>query len=174
LDIYVNAQENINSRFNDYVTVYYQWSNSATALAPDDESWNSSSKVIFHTRVDSEVLKTIIGTGNGEMYLHLKAVSSYGKTSISDAEAETGVYDPNAENTTYTPFGPFNFDNAPENTPSIHIDYDYKKRGTVKRGQAIDINTISDTWFIFPHTKDEVVTKIHFAVEALYDLKSKK
>ena len=68
----------------------------------------------------------------------------------------------------------FNFDNGPENTPSIHIDYDYKKLGTKKRGQAIDINTIHDTWFIFPQTKDEVVTKIHFAVEALYDLKTKK
>jgi 1-acyl-sn-glycerol-3-phosphate acyltransferase len=68
----------------------------------------------------------------------------------------------------------FNFDSAPENTPSIHIDYDYKKRGTKKRGQALDINTIHDTWFIFPQTKNEVVTKIHFAVEALYDLHTKK
>ena len=68
----------------------------------------------------------------------------------------------------------FNFNNPAENTPSIHIDYDYKKRGTVKRGQAIDINTINDTWFIFPQTKDEVITKIHFAVEALYDFHTKK
>ena len=68
----------------------------------------------------------------------------------------------------------FNFDSTPENTPSIHIDYDYKKRGTKKRGQALDINTIHDTWFIFPQTKNEVVTKIHFAVEALYDLHTKK
>jgi protein-arginine kinase activator protein McsA len=68
----------------------------------------------------------------------------------------------------------FNFDSNPENTPSIHIDYDYKKRGTKKRGQALDINTIHDTWFIFPQTKNEVVTKIHFAVEALYDLHTKK
>ena len=64
---------------------------------------------------------------------------------------------------------PFNFDNHCLNTPSIHIDYDYKKRGTVKRGQAIDINDLSSTWFIFPETENEVVTKIHFAVEALYD-----
>ena len=68
----------------------------------------------------------------------------------------------------------FSFDNAPENTPSIHIDYDYKKRGTVKRGQTIDINTLTDTWFIFPKTQDDVITKIHFAVEALYDHKTKK
>ena len=68
----------------------------------------------------------------------------------------------------------FHFDNPCENTPSIHIDYDYKKLGTVKRGQAIDINTINDTWFIFPLTNNEVITKIHFAVEALYDLHTKK
>ena len=68
----------------------------------------------------------------------------------------------------------FQFDNPCENTPSIHIDYNYKKRGTVMRGQAIDINTINDTWFIFPKTNDEVITKIHFAVEALYDLHTKK
>jgi len=68
----------------------------------------------------------------------------------------------------------FDFDNDPINTPSIHIDYDYKKRGTKERGQAIDINTKEDTWFIFPKTNNEVITKIHFAVEALYDLNSKK
>ena len=62
----------------------------------------------------------------------------------------------------------FKFDNLPQNTPSIHIDYNYKKRGIKNPGQALDINTINDTWFIFPQTKDEVVTKIHFAVEALY------
>ena len=68
----------------------------------------------------------------------------------------------------------FHFDNEPINTPSIHIDYDYKKRGTKKRGQAIDINTVKDTWFIFPKTDKEVVTKIHFATEALYDFYNKK
>ena len=44
-----------------------------------------------------------------------------------------------------------------------------KNKARVKNpGQALDINTINDTWFIFPQTKDEVVTKIHFTVEALY------
>ena len=112
LDIYVNAQENINSRFNDYVTVYYQWCNSATALGLEDESWNSSSKVIFHTRVDGEILKTIIGTGNGEMYLHLKAVSGYGESSVSG------------------PFGPFKFDNDPPklSADAIGVKGDLKDR----------------------------------------------
>ena len=68
----------------------------------------------------------------------------------------------------------FHFDNPANNTPSIHIDYDYKKRGTVKRGQALHISTLKDTWFIFPKTNLDVITKIHFAVEALYDLSTKK
>lgn len=107
LDIYVNTKENSNSRFNDYVTVYYQWSNSK-ALPK-----TYSSSVTFHTAKDGEVLKTIIGTGSGETYLHIKAVSSYGMSSISDAL--TTVYDPNDKNATYTPFGPFKFDNSSPN-----------------------------------------------------------
>ena len=106
LDIYVNAQENINSRFNDYVTVYYQWSNSQAAPK------TYGSKITFHTGADGEVLKTIIGTGNGEMYLHLKAVSGYGKSSVS------------------SPFGPFKFDNDPPklSAEKIGIAGDLKDR----------------------------------------------
>ena len=89
IDVYLNVMESPNTRFNDYATVYYQWSNSQNT----PETY--SSKVIFNTKQDGEVLKTIIGTGNGEMYLHLKAVSSYGKSSVSG------------------PFGPFKFDNDP-------------------------------------------------------------
>jgi len=106
VDIYVNTQENLNSRFNDYVTVYYEWSNSqATPNA-------YSSKVVFHTKEDGEILKTIIGTGNGEMYLHLKAVSSYGNSSVSG------------------PFGPFKFDNDPPrlSAEEIKVTGDLKNR----------------------------------------------
>lgn len=68
----------------------------------------------------------------------------------------------------------FDLDNIPESTPSIHIDYDYHKRGIEKRGQGIDINTVDNTWFIFPSTDDQVVTKIHFAVEELYEYVKRK
>ncbi len=65
----------------------------------------------------------------------------------------------------------FSFDNDPINTPSIHIDYNFKKRGVLKRGQTLDIDTLNDTWYIYPQTDNRVVTKIHLAVEALYDQK---
>lgn len=89
IDVYVNVMGSPNTRFNDNVTVYYQWSNSKNTPQ------TYSSKVVFHTKEDGEVLKTIIGSGSGDMYLHLKAVSSYGKSSVSG------------------PFGPFKFDNDP-------------------------------------------------------------
>lgn len=68
----------------------------------------------------------------------------------------------------------FHFDNPPINTPSIHIDYNFKKRGVQKRGQTLDIDTLNDTWYIFPTTENRVVTKIHLATEALYDKAVKK
>ena len=63
----------------------------------------------------------------------------------------------------------FHFDNDPINTPSIHIDYNFKKRGVLKRGHTLDIDTLNDTWYIYPQTENRVVTKIHLATEALYD-----
>ena len=119
LDIYVNTQENHNSRFNDSATVYYQWSNSREL--PE----RYSSRVSFHTSKDKEIFKTIIGTGSGEMYLHIKTTSAYGKTSISDALTTT--YDPNNKNAVYTPFGPYKFDNV---APTLNVEV--AKTGNMK------------------------------------------
>ena len=111
VDIYVNTKDNLNARFNDAVTVYYQWSNSKELPK------NYGSMIHINTPQDGEISKTIIGTGNGEMYLHLKSVSGYGKSSISDSL--TGVYDPTDSSAVYTPFGPFKFDNA---APDFSVD----------------------------------------------------
>lgn len=102
IDISVNAKGSTSS-FGDTVTVYYQWSSSKELPG------TYSSSMTFNTANDADVIKTIIGTGNGEMYLHLKAVSIYGKEAVSDMK--TGVYDPENDTAVYTPFGPFKFDN---------------------------------------------------------------
>ena len=44
-----------------------------------------------------------------------------------------------------------------------HIEYDYKKRG-----DAIDIATEDDTFFVYPLNNSNVLTKLHFATEAIY------
>ena len=103
VDICVKPVGSALESFNDYVTVYYQWSDS-TELP---KTYGSS--ITFHTASDGDALRTIIGTGNGEKYLHLKSLSIYGKETISDALS--GTYDPSVEGAVYTPFGPYKFDN---------------------------------------------------------------
>jgi hypothetical protein len=47
---------------------------------------------------------------------------------------------------------------------SCHIEYDYKKRG-----DCVDLNTPSDTLYIYPEGRDFSVTKISLATEELYN-----
>ena len=48
-------------------------------------------------------------------------------------------------------------------TASLHIEYNYKKRG-----DAIDIATEDNTYFVFPMNSTNIITKLHFATEAIY------
>lgn len=58
-----------------------------------------------------------------------------------------------------------NFDliKAPLSTRSIHIEYNYKGRG-----DAIDIATLDDTWWVYP-VNPCCLTKFNFATEAIFD-----
>jgi len=47
---------------------------------------------------------------------------------------------------------------------ALHIEYDYLG----KYGDCIDLNTLNDTFYIFPEGKDFSVTKISLAVEEIY------
>ena len=51
---------------------------------------------------------------------------------------------------------------------SVHIEYDFKVRG-----DAIDLCTLDDTYFVFPLTARNVLTKLHFATEELHLLQEK-
>ena len=47
---------------------------------------------------------------------------------------------------------------------SCHIEYEYLG----KHGDCIDLNTLDDTWYIYPHDCDFSVTKMALATEELY------
>lgn len=47
---------------------------------------------------------------------------------------------------------------------SCHIEYEYLG----KYGDCVDLNTLEDTWYIYPHDCDFSVTKIALATEELY------
>jgi 1-acyl-sn-glycerol-3-phosphate acyltransferase len=51
----------------------------------------------------------------------------------------------------------------PRSLYSCHIEYDYKGRG-----DCVDLNTVSDTLYIYPEGRDFAVTKIALATEELY------
>ena len=47
---------------------------------------------------------------------------------------------------------------------AIHIEYNY-----LGRGAFLDLATMDDTWFVYPLTQPDYITKVHFAVECIYD-----
>ena len=49
---------------------------------------------------------------------------------------------------------------------AIHIEYDY-----LDRGAFLELADLKDTYFIYPSNKASYLTKIHFAVEHIYDYK---
>lgn len=59
---------------------------------------------------------------------------------------------------------PFAMDKPVSTLYSCHIEYDYLG----KHGDCVDLNTLSDTWYIYPHGEDFSVTKMALATEELY------
>ncbi|MBU1145266.1 MAG: hypothetical protein KJ971_05360 [Firmicutes bacterium] len=60
----------------------------------------------------------------------------------------------------------FQLDKDPLSTYSLHIEYDY-----LNKGDCIDLSTLNDTYYIYPLSKKNVVTKLHFATEEIYKIK---
>lgn len=61
---------------------------------------------------------------------------------------------------------PVNLIKEPLSLYSLHVEYDY-----FKKGDCLDLSTTDDTYYIYPLTKKNVVTKLQFAVEEIYKLK---
>jgi len=62
----------------------------------------------------------------------------------------------------------FEADKTPLENYGIHVEYDY-----FGRGDGFSFSYPNDTYYFFPTNKRYNVTKIHFAVEELYKIKSK-
>lgn len=59
----------------------------------------------------------------------------------------------------------FEFNRNVSSMRSVHIEYDFKGRG-----DALDLCTLDDTFFVFPLTARNVLTKLHFATEEMHIL----
>ena len=51
-----------------------------------------------------------------------------------------------------------------QSTYSLHIEYEY----LFKFGDCVDLNTLTDTWYVYPEGKDYAVTKMALATEEIY------
>ncbi len=60
--------------------------------------------------------------------------------------------------------GDFSMEKSVNNLYSCHIEYEYLR----KYGDCICLNTLEDTYYIYPHGRDFSVTKIALATEELY------
>ena len=58
----------------------------------------------------------------------------------------------------------FSLVREPETMRSCHIEYNFKERG-----DALELCNLKDTYFVFPLNYDNVLTKLHFATEALHE-----
>ncbi len=58
----------------------------------------------------------------------------------------------------------FEMDKPVPSLYSCHIEYDYLG----KHGDCVDLNTLKDTWYIYPEREDFSVTKMALATEELY------
>ena len=63
----------------------------------------------------------------------------------------------------------FSFNRPPLHSYGIHIEYNY-----LDRGAFLELATNDDTYFVYPLTNSKALTKIHFAVEHIYDLSRSK
>ena len=59
---------------------------------------------------------------------------------------------------------PFEMKKPPQSLYSCHIEYEYLG----KYGDCVDLNTLEDTWYIYPHDCEFSVTKMALATEELY------
>jgi ribosomal protein S27AE len=60
----------------------------------------------------------------------------------------------------------YRLEKKPLSLYSLHIEYDYKGKG-----DCIDLSTLEDTFYIYPITRKNVVTKLQFAVEEIYKIR---
>ena len=61
-------------------------------------------------------------------------------------------------------YGDFEMERSAASMEACHIEFDYLK----KYGPCIDLNTLEDTYYIYPHAEKFSVTKINFATEEMY------
>lgn len=117
-------------------------------------------------RWEREQVKQEIESGNYHFEDDVR-VEDYYSTTVGFKDVGTAhmVHDENGFEFTGEVEGkPFKLNKPVSSMYSVHIEYDF-----LKRGDAIDIATDNTTYFMFLKNARNALTKLHFAVEELYN-----
>lgn len=66
--------------------------------------------------------------------------------------------------------GPLDLVKSTSSLYSVHIEFDYRLRSDGVISDAIILSTLDDTYYIYPKTKRDQITKLRFAAEEAYKL----
>ena len=130
-----------------HIPDWYEWERKNVRREVENETYDSG---LLPVRVDSlPNAKKFIHLGEGIMRHDMNGFSVWG----TDWEGS-----------------PFEMVKPVASLYSCHIEYEYLG----KYGDCVDLNTLEDTWYIYPHDCDFSVTKMALATEELYFAHRKK
>ena len=124
-----------------HIPDWYEWERANVRAEVEAGTYSSG---ILHVHVDSlPNAKGFIRLGEGTMIHDMNGFTVRG----TDADGD-----------------PFEMCKPVPSLYSCHIEYEYLG----KFGDCVDLNTLEDTWYIYPHGRDFAVTKMALATEELY------
>ena len=124
-----------------HIPDWYEWERANVRAEVEAGTYSSG---ILHVHVDSlPNAKGFIRLGEGTMIHDMNGFTVRG----TDADGEA-----------------FEMCKPVPSLYSCHIEYEYLG----KFGDCVDLNTLEDTWYIYPHGRDFAVTKMALATEELY------
>lgn len=124
-----------------HIPDWYEWERANVKKEVEADTYSTG---LMPVRVDSlPNAKRFIPLGEGTMVHDMNGFT----VRVTDADGDT-----------------FEMQKSVPSLYSCHIEYEYLG----KYGDCVDLNTLEDTWYIYPHDCDFSVTKMALATEELY------
>jgi len=130
----------------DTVSDWYEWERACVRKEVEDGTYSSGKLPIT---IKSLPKDKFIDFGEGEMIHDINGFHAY---TLQDSGDTNEIVIPS------------------KTQESVHIEYRY----LFKYGDCVDLNTLQDTWYCFPHDAEFNVTKMALATEEMYDYFNKK
>ncbi len=140
LSVYGELEADDNNTEFSHIPDWYEWERLQVKAEVEAGAYSFSGPVIVDSLPNAE---RFIRLGEGHMVHNMDGFHVWGKTDDGS---------------------PFEMTKPVQSLYSCHIEYDYLG----KHGDCVDLNTLTDTWYIYPSGRDFSVTKMALDTEELY------